>query len=208
MKKILLVIVALCTLVFGGDYEEGIKAIKNNDTVKGILLLKKAAKEGNVKAQVTVGLLYSMTQKDSEALEYYQMAAEQGDSTALFRLALLYREGKGGLNQDNKKAAELYLKAAEKGNRLAQYNLAEMYLNGWGVVRDDKKAFQWYLKAAENGFASAQHNVAVFYLRGIGVNKDDKKAVYWLRKAIQQGDIESQKTLVSLCKARPDSCKL
>ena len=53
-------------------------------------------------------------------------AAEQGDAEAQWNLAVMYANGKGGLNKDLKEAAKWYLRAAGQGVAEAQYNLGEM----------------------------------------------------------------------------------
>ena len=78
---------------------------------------------------------------------YNRLAAEQGDATAQFNLALMYEIGKG-VPQDYAQALKWYRKAAEQGNAKAQNNLALMYAKGQGVPQDYVQAHKWFNLAA------------------------------------------------------------
>ena len=75
-------------------------------------------------------------------------AAELGDSSAQFKMALRYDNGQGVL-QNYSKAVEWLRKAAEQDFVKAQYNLGSMYYSGQGVPQDNARAAKWFLQAAE-----------------------------------------------------------
>jgi TPR repeat protein len=91
---------------------------------------------------------------ETEAVEWYRKAAEQGNVDAQFRLGVWYRHGTG-VAKDETEAVVWYRKAAEQNNALAQCNLGLCYDNGTGVAKDEAKAVEWYRKAAEQGNARA-----------------------------------------------------
>ena len=120
-------------------------------------------------------------------LDKWLEAAERGDASAQYNLAVSFHNGQG-VKQDYKKAAEWYLKAAEQGKSKAQFCLGFLYQNGKGVIQDYSSACCWYLKAAEQGNVDAQCFLGTLYYYGKGIAKDEAKAVLWLTKASEQGD--------------------
>jgi len=56
-----------------------------------------------------------VAQDDTEALEWFRKAAEQGDAGAQFNLGMMYAEGEG-IEQDNAEAVKWLRKAAEQGD--------------------------------------------------------------------------------------------
>ena len=126
------------------------------------------------------------------AINEWKPLAEQGNASAQYNLGVMYKNGKGVL-QDDKEAAKWLLKAAEQGYASAQGNLALMYESGKGVLKDDKRAIKWYRKAAEQGNAKAQYNLGRMLLDyGDGALKERKEAVKLLNKAADQGYAEAQ----------------
>jgi TPR repeat protein len=116
-------------------------------------------------------------------------AAERGDASAQFKLALRYdSDQKDGVPQDHAEAVKWLRKAAEQDFVKAQYNLGGMYNSGQGVPQDHAAAAKWYRKAAEQGFASAQKNLGAQYGQGQGVPQSDAEAFIWSSIAAISGD--------------------
>ena len=69
------------------------------------------------------------------AVRWWRLAAEQGDASAQYNLALMYDNGEG-VPQDYAEAVKWYRLAAEQGIAAAQVNLGVMYANGEGVPQD------------------------------------------------------------------------
>jgi hypothetical protein len=80
------------------------------------------------------------------AQKQFLEAAEQGDATAQYNLALMYDSGKD-IPQDDAEALRWYNKAAEQGHSAAQYNLSMVYLFGKGVTQDTVAAYKWIVIA-------------------------------------------------------------
>ena len=83
----------------------------------------------------------------TQAADLYRRAAEQGNASAQFNLALLYDNGTG-LARDYAQAAAWYTKAAEQGLPRAQFNLGSMYANGQGVPVNLVESYVWLDLAA------------------------------------------------------------
>ena len=80
-----------------------------------------------------------------KAKALYEMAAERGNVTALYNLALIYEQGKGSIPRDSRKAIELWTRAAKKGDSLSNIQLGYMNEHGIGISAPDPvKAAEWY----------------------------------------------------------------
>jgi hypothetical protein len=76
------------------------------------------------------------------AANVLQQQAKAGDPEAQYRLASLYRLGRG-VEQDEAAAFRWMKSAAERGHAEAQLNLAKMYLAGRGVAANVPEARAW-----------------------------------------------------------------
>src|SRR5262245_14115597 len=76
--------------------------------------------------------------------------AKAGDPEAQYKLASLYRLGRG-VEQDDVAAFRWMKSAAERGHAEAQLHVAKMYLAGRGIAADVAEARAWLAKAAANG---------------------------------------------------------
>ena len=128
-----------------------------------------------------------VTTPSAEEVKRDRRAAERGDASAQFTLALRYDSGQG-IPQDHAEAVKWLRKAAKQNFVKAQYNLGGMYNSGQGVPQDHAEAAKWYRKAAEQGFASAQKNLGAQYGLGQGVPQSDAEAFIWSSIAATSGD--------------------
>lgn len=127
-----------------------------------------------------------VTAPNAEDVRRDRRAAERGDASAQFRMALRYDRG-AGVSQDYAESVKWLHKAAEQGLVEAQYNLGSMYAGGLGVSEDSAEAVQWFRKAAEQGYASAQKNLGAMYGRGQGVPQNHADAYVWSSIAVMSG---------------------
>jgi TPR repeat protein len=121
-----------------------------------------------------------------QAYEVFKELAQQGNPEAQYNLAILYKQGRGVM-QDVKQAVGWFRKAADAGIADAQYYLGHLYDKGEGVEQNYAEAFNWYQKAAEQGNAAAQTNLGVLYASGDGVKQDVILAYVWFSLAAAQG---------------------
>ena len=103
------------------------------------------------------GLRAAQSGDFATALREFKVLAEQGNATAQYNLGIMYRNGRGVV-QDYKEAVKWYRKSAEQGDAKAQSNLGFMYANGRGVVQDNVYAHMWFNIAASNGDTDAVKN--------------------------------------------------
>src|SRR5262249_48348698 len=93
-----------------------------------------------------------------KAVEWFEKAANQGDTLAQLRIGYCYELGQG-VEKDPKKAVEWYEKAANQDNASAQAKMGYYYELRQGVEIDLNKAIEWYEKAANQGDAAAQFRI-------------------------------------------------
>jgi TPR repeat protein len=85
----------------------------------------------------------------TEAAAWYQDAAEQGNASAQYHLAMLYLNG-SGVPKDEKQAVYWLNLAAVQELSSAEFELGRQYLYGAGVPKDILLAYQYLLKASIN----------------------------------------------------------
>ena len=167
----------------------------SKDYASAVYWYRKAAEQGNARAQKNLGYCYQygqgVTQDYYEAVKWYRKAAEQGFARAQCNLGYCYEYGHS-VTKNITEAVKWYRKAAEQGLADAQCNLGYCYESGQGVTQDYYEAVKWYRKAAEQGHARGQCNLGYCYESGQGVTKDYYEAVKWYRKAAEQGNTQAQ----------------
>jgi len=137
-----------------------------------------------------------------QAAELYEMAAEQGQAMAQWRLGELLEAG-DGIEKNEAAAAGWYRKAAEQGHCHAQSSLALLLEDGRGIARDDIGAFTWHLAAAEHGLALSQYCASCCLAEGRGIPQDAAAARCLLERSAAGGfppaveDLERAKLRVS-----------
>lgn len=132
-----------------------------------------------------------LNKKDyAKAIEYFEQAAEQGDTKSKQILAYAYLQGKI-VKQDPAKSFNYYYYLAEAGIKTAQNTIGDFYNIGFGVKKDYVKAFEFYQKAAEQGIDISKIQLGDCYLKGLGVKQDFEKAINYFREASERGPAES-----------------
>ena len=188
------------------------------------------AEKGESWAQETVGDywrwgLHNVAEADiEEAIEWYKMAAEQGNTDAMVSLANTYfwsddykfeiarpwyekaaaeenAEAEcmmGVLEEDPGVKADWFEKAALQEYAEAQYSLGLVYEMGDGRPKDYQKAMQLYEKAAGQGDAKALRALGNCYFFGELAEEDYERALEYYRKAADKDDTIS-KIMVGKC---------
>jgi len=135
---------------------------------QAVILLRKAADQGDHVAQTQLG-------------HYYSNPFHSDGSGGVF-----------GVERDMTEAAKWYLKAAEQGDTEAQLGLSDCYSSdGSRDLEDLNKAMKWRLKAADQGDANAQLHLGQYW-------NGAPSCVEWYRKAALQGNSEAQASLGKL----------
>jgi S1-C subfamily serine protease len=83
-------------------------------------------------------------QSNEEALKWYKLSAQSGNSLALRKLGGCYYLGRFGLTHNFNEAFSLFYKSAISGDVSAMKLVGMCYQNGDGVPQNDVYAYAWY----------------------------------------------------------------
>ena len=170
------------------------------DDAEALRLLRKAADQGSMAAQESLGIFSAMGigmphPDPSEALEWYKKAAQQGSLDAATNIALMYADGIG-IQKDPPQAMIWFRKAAEGGDATAQYNLALTYARGKDVPPDYKESLRWLTSAADQNVLPAMLDLAAYYLHPPdGAPADVHRAMQCYKKAADFGSVPAMAKL-------------
>ncbi len=170
------------------------------DDAEALRLLRKAADQGSMAAQESLGIFSAMgigmeQPSPAEALEWYKKAAQQGSLDAATNIALMYDDGIG-IPKDPSQAMIWFRRAAEGGEATAQYNLALIYGRGKEVPQDYKESLRWLTAAADQNVVPATLDLAAFYLHPAdGSPADVARAIHYYEKAADLGSVPAEVTL-------------
>ena len=147
-----------------GRLEDGTAALIHGNVQDALIYLQPLANQGDVHAQVAIGMLHEKSSSFDQALKWYHKAADQGDPVAAWLIGMIYDNGKycghppynlgAALKPDMNEAAKWVRKSADGGFPAAEAHLARMYVEGYGDLKPDKvEADFWYsLAIASNAY--------------------------------------------------------
>lgn len=95
----------------------------------------------------------------TEALKWWEKAAQLGETAAQYNLGHMYHAGEG-TDKNESKAFYWYRKSAEGGHPSGQYNTGVYYLYGVETPVDKGEALRWFRLAAEQGDENAKKQLA------------------------------------------------
>lgn len=142
---------AIAAPATAGRLEDGLAAYQSFDYATALTALEPLAEQGNVEAQLRLGLMYrnglGVRSDSAKAMKWLRLAADQDNAEAQFVLSNIYF-----WREDYAEEFKLLLRSAEHGYVYAQDYLGNMYAFGLGDVPMDKvKAYLWYDRAAAQG---------------------------------------------------------
>jgi TPR repeat protein len=112
---------------------------------------------------------------------------KKGHTDAPARLALYYRNGTGGVTQDEVYAANLFKIGAENGNAMAMYYYGKAIQTKRGVDQEDPKlSFHYYTLAVKNGHKHALAALGACWRDGYGCQPNAKQAFECFKLAAPQ----------------------
>jgi TPR repeat protein len=202
--RILTIILSLaCVSAFAGIPEE-------------VAELKKKAEQGDAHSQCILGLSYAQGRKidgvikdDVEAVRWFRMAAEQGNSKGQYFLASFYESGWGVEKNLIEayayyKLSEIYgthnsdiakkITEVEKLLTVSQLEAGQKRYEEIHVKTEERvfeKKFRYLRIKAEEGDADIEEELAYCYLK----QKDAKQAAKWFLKSAEHGNHDAQWTI-------------
>lgn len=172
-------------------------------TPDSIAALKASAVSGNVSAQMQLAEWYfngtnGRPVDKEKALQYWALAAKQGNVEAIGRMAECYHHG-WGTAPDSLTAVKLYKVSLKDGNAdlwnrldkqakeqkdlLSTYLLIECCQEGIGTTRSAAKANEYQKIAAKAGRVDSQYAVALYCLNA----SESAEALTWFERAAESG---------------------
>ena len=179
------------------DYVAATKMYATGDVINAMSKLQPAADAGHAGAQALYALILSRADSDEEAIRYFRMSAEQGNSDGQFGYGSMIAAG-DGIKADPIEARKWILAAANQGHPEAVNAMALAYMNGGlglrDAPRDDATALGWIVKAAESGFIPAMDALSKAYASGgYGLPADAKLATEWTAKLHKQQGLKKKR---------------
>ncbi|MDR3182078.1 MAG: SUMF1/EgtB/PvdO family nonheme iron enzyme [Planctomycetaceae bacterium] len=185
-------------------YYDGRNGCEKNQTEQERHLVRcsKLAGSGNSAAQLARALCLlkgiETARSVSEAFQFAQKSAEQGNAQAAFLLSQMYAGGELSVENNPNELYKWLVKSAELGYHEAQRLVGIFCYNGseqLNIKQDYAKAAEWTRKSAEQDNVIAQLVLAGFYMEGIGVSQNRAEGEKWFRKAAAQGNQSAKQFL-------------
>lgn len=181
-------------------------------TADEVAALRQEADNGNAEAQAYLGAVlaggYGVPANLPAAMQYLQMASEQGQNEAQYALGMLLLKAASDKNgeievqvQQQQWAIHWLNQAAAAGEPRAMYQVGSLFSTGSGVDQDLVKAAEWVSASANAGYPEAQYQMGTMLLSGSGVEKNPQWAAYWFEKAAEQGSPDAQYNLALMYEA-------
>ena len=154
-------------------------------------------KKGNAQVYYLLGYCYynglGIDKNMKDAVYYYKLAANQGNTKALNALVNYYVDNPSADSQD---AIKIFEKAAQNGNTIAQYQAGIWY----DKAKDYTNALRYFKMAADAGSDMAQYQLGRYYEEGKNMKQDLAEAMKWYKKSADQGNVQAKKALDNLSK--------
>lgn len=194
---------------------------KYHNVLRGIELLKTAAKHGSSEAYRILGAYHyegKYVEKDDErAFEYTKKAAEMRNATGAYNLGHFYINGTGCV-KDVEKGIEIWKKAVDYGDASAANNLFVYYQGGGDGVPvgpwDNDLAKEYLIKAAKMGDKWGCLNLGRQYFLGNDLfEQNTPLAFFYTKKAADAGLVDACGALAYLyregigCDKDPDKAR-
>jgi uncharacterized protein len=155
---VLLLAICCLTAPARADVQAGTDAYDRGDYETAEKEYRRAAEEGNARAQFNLGVLYAkghgVSQDDEQARQWYEKAAAQEYASAQVNLGNMYLIGQG-VPKNYEMALFWFRRAVGQGHGVGLSNLGFMYANGRGVSQNFVEAHKWYNLAAAHGDKNA-----------------------------------------------------
>ena len=170
---------------------EGENVAQNVD--KGISMLEKSLKLGNLNATYILGKLYmdgEYVYSDFSLAEKYLLLSAEKNDFAQYRLGKLYLKDEF---YNLPKAVEWLEKAVVNNNQYAKYALAKILISDEQYKDVDRAII--LLKQTADTNSCASYLLGKLFLFGQDVPKDKEQAVQWLSLSAEQGNEYAQNLL-------------
>lgn len=160
------------------------------DRDKAFILMRSAADAGKPLAQFNLAQMLSDGGRISEAVGWYEKAANAKLADAQYAMAQIFAQGVGGKSQNMEEARRWLGLAARSNFDTAQLDLGTWLVEGRGGPVNFEEGFAWLKRAADSGNIAARNRVAKLYQAGVGVEADPVLAAAWYMSVRQAGLVD------------------
>ncbi|WP_330303307.1 MULTISPECIES: tetratricopeptide repeat protein [unclassified Streptomyces] len=183
----------LAALAEAGDLEArsllgGVALEYDEDAVTALLHFTLAAEQGHPAGQRGLGHLLATgrgTQRDPQRAErLFTLAAEAGDSHAMFNLAMMHLMDTATDHMSPQAVMTLLMTAAEQDVPEAAGVLGEWF----SELGREVDALTWYERAAEGGHGPSMFATAVRYRDAVGTDRDAVRSLTWFLMMLHVGN--------------------
>lgn len=123
--------------------------------------------------------------------EYLRTAADNGHTTAQWRMGYFYMKGIGVEKNEELGAHYLGL-SAKAGNYYGMWHYAEALCSGSGVGKNPQEAVKYYQTLIAAGDTNAAYKYGVMLIEGINVEKNIPEGMKHLNAAVAAGNSDAQ----------------
>lgn len=159
------------------------------------------AQQGEVDAQVQLGLLYANGKQVEKSLvaakSWWEKAAAQGSSDAKYFVGYMYAGG-AGVEKDKLIAKDWWEQAAAQENVGALFSLGMLYVEGDVVPGNYVEAGKYFTRAAKLGNVQAQFNVGILHAQGLGYPQSNEYGYAWAKLAADKKHPSAQELMAEL----------
>lgn len=176
---------------------------------QAIALYREAAERGNLRAQVSLGLILETgdgaPRDPAAAISLYERAAGGGSPDGAINLAVALMQGVSA-RKDPGRAINLLKQAAAAGSAIATYNLGVLAQDG--TLNEPSRAVEYFRKATELGDPRGFVPGAILLDEGRGVRKDPGEAAEMLLRGVASDAGDAANQIVSRARSwSPDTLK-
>ena len=145
--------------------------------------IETAAVKRNVRAMVVWGDMLLNEGKESEAFEYYRLAADRGDNEARTKVAVL-SSSKG---EDVRSLANVFKTSYAIDDPIDEHRFAELLLKTAWSDEDREEAFRMFERAASHGNLDSMYQAGIMCRDGIGTRRDYPLMGEFMKRAASVG---------------------
>lgn len=170
--------------------------LKKTYTKEVVDNLVEAAKRGNDKAQLSLGVAYSDKKSSNydydKAVYWLKKQVEKNNYQAMYILAMTIQEYDYKNAEDYLLIEKLLNLVKDNGEPDAYLDLATLYYFAPKEFMNLEKKYKYSLDAANNKNAFAYYLLGEFYEKGLSpVEKDINKSIYWYELGAKQKNVNS-----------------
>ena len=165
-----------------GNYISNLVSQKHNSE-STIGNLRYLAEYNNLDAARRLANIYhdgvGVSKNYPEALKWFEVAANLGDTWCMLRAGEMYRDGKG-IAPDYDLAVNRFMESSKQGNTAAMGAIISMYASG--SIKDHEildTALGMMSSQAKGGNIDAARRLGNLYYEGTGITKDYSEALKW-----------------------------